>query len=150
MHKVLPVVVARVSIPILSIVDCVAASVQAAGLSRVALLGTIFTMTQTFYQEGLAKHNIECLVPGPRDRDLVRRVIYQELVRGVISQESRAAYLGVIGELAGRGAQGVIMGCTEIPLLLHQEDAPLPLFDSAAIHADAALARALEAPGPDL
>ncbi|MEW6524956.1 MAG: aspartate/glutamate racemase family protein [Bacillota bacterium] len=143
MHLVLPAVAARVPIPILSIVDCVAGSIRAAGLDRVALLGTIFTMTQAFYPEGLAQHGIECLVPDKRERALVNRVIYQELVRGAISDESRAAYLEVVDGLARQGAQGVIIGCTEIPLLLRQEDTFLPLFDSAAIHADAALERAL-------
>jgi aspartate racemase len=144
MHKVIDQVRGSVSIPFLSLLDVVGESVAAAGMRRVGLLGTIFTMEQTFYQEALAARGIEVITPAAPDRQIVNRVIYDELVAGVIRDASRAEYVRIIHDLAGRGAQGVILGCTEIPLLVDEAAAGLPLFDTTMLHAASALERALQ------
>ncbi|MBN2417437.1 amino acid racemase [bacterium] len=143
MHKVFPALLKRSGIPLLSIIDAVADAVAANRLKTVALLGTKFTMSGTFYQEGLKRHGIATLVPDEDDQQLINEVIFSELGRGVLNDRSREQYLGIIGTLAERGAEGVILGCTEIPLLIRPDDTALPLFDTAIIHAEAALARAL-------
>jgi aspartate racemase len=116
---------------------------RAAGLRRVGLLGTAFTMEQDFYRDRLAGHGLEVLVPGPEDRALVHRVIYEELCLGVVREESRAAYGTVIGGLVASGAQGVILGCTEIELLVRPQDSPVPVFATTRLHAQAAVTAAL-------
>lgn len=143
MHKVVDEIRAKVDIPILSLLDVVGDAIDAQGLKTVGLLGTRFTMESTFYQDALAKRGITVVVPDAADRETVNRVIYDELVAGEIRDESRAEYLAIIERLAAQGAQGIILGCTEIPLLVKQADTPLPLFDTTILHADAALAFAL-------
>ena len=143
MHKVVDEIRAKVDIPILSLLDVVGDAIDAQGLKTVGLLGTRFTMESTFYQDALAKRGITVVVPDAADRETVNRVIYDELVAGEIRAESRAEYLAIIERLAAQGAQGIILGCTEIPLLVKQADTPLQLFDTTILHADAALAFAL-------
>jgi aspartate racemase len=144
MHKVADEVQAAVSIPLLHLADATAAVVLAAGLRRVGLLGTAFTMEQDFYRERLASHGLEVLVPAADDRATVHRVIYDELCLGVVEESSRTAYLGVIDRLVAAGAQGVVLGCTEIELLLTQQDVDVPVFPTTRIHAEAAVAFALD------
>ena len=144
MHKVAPAIEGAVQIPLLHIADPTAGAIRYAGLHRVGLLGTRFTMEQDFYRGRLAgQHGIEVMVPDADDRDLVHRVIYEELCLGRIEQASRQAYRDVMRRLVERGVQGIILGCTEISLLVGAQDASVPLFDTTAIHAEAAAARAL-------
>jgi aspartate racemase len=144
MHKVADQIEAAVDIPLLHIADATAARVKQAGVSRVGLLGTRFTMEQAFYRGRLeARHGLEVLTPPADQRDLVHAVIYGELCLGRVEEGSRQAYRQIVSDLVGQGAQGVILGCTEIGMLLRQEDASVPLFDTAAIHAEAAAAWAL-------
>ncbi|MGX4735744.1 aspartate/glutamate racemase family protein [Kitasatospora griseola] len=142
MHKVADQVSAAVGIPLLHLGDATAEAVLAAGVRRVGLLGTAFTMEQDFYRDRLAAHGLDVIVPPPADRDLVHRVIYQELCLGVVRDESREAYRTVIAALVAAGAQGVILGCTEIELLIGAEDSPVPVFPTTRIHAAAAVAAA--------
>lgn len=143
MHKVAPAIEAAVAIPLLHIADATARAIGAAGLSRVGLLGTRFTMEQDFYRERLAAHGIETLVPPPAQRDEVHRVIYEELCRGRVEPTSREAYRRIMADLVANGAQGLILGCTEIGLLVGADDASVPLFDTTALHAQAAVDFAL-------
>lgn len=138
MHLVAPEIEAAVDIPLLHIADATAARIRAAGLARVALLGTRFTMEQAFYRERIEAAGIEVLVPDAVQRERVHRVIYDELCLGRIVDASRDDYRAIIVELVARGAQGVILGCTEIGLLVGEDDADVPLFDTARIHAEAA------------
>lgn len=142
MHKVAPRIEAATSIPLLHIADATAKRVRAAGLKCVGLLGTRFTMEQEFYRGRLEReHGLSVLVPEATDRELVHRVIYDELCLGRTAEASRSEYQRIVAGLTDRGAQGVILGCTEIGLLLCQDDSRLPLFDTAQIHAtEAALA----------
>ena len=144
MHKVAPAIEGAVQIPLLHIADPTAEAIRLAGLDRVGLLGTRFTMEQDFYRGRLAgQHGIEVMVPDADDRDLVHRVIYEELCLGRIEQASRQAYRDVMRRLVERGVQGIILGCTEISMLVGAQDASVPLFDTTAIHAEAAAALAL-------
>jgi aspartate racemase len=143
MHLLLPRLQEASPIPILSIVDATARAITRAGLKKVGLLGTRFTMEKPFYAEGLAGHGIASIVPDKVDRELIHRVIMQELSLGVLRDESRQAYLRVIDALVARGAQGIVLGCTEIPLLIKPEHTKIPLFDTATIHAEEALQRAI-------
>lgn len=144
MHKVADTIEAASALPLLHIADPTAAAIQAAGLQRVGLLGTRFTMEQPFYRQRLEdRHGIQVLVPDEPDRAEVHRVIYEELCRGVVSEVSRQAYRQVISRLVARGAQAVILGCTEIGLLVRADDAEVPLFDTCVLHAQAAAERAL-------
>ena len=144
MHKVADAIEAASALPLLHIADPTAAAIQAAGLQRVGLLGTRFTMEQLFYRQRLEdRHGIQVLVPDEPDRAEVHRVIYEELCRGVVSEASRQAYRQVITRLVARGAQAVILGCTEIDLLVRDDDAEVPLFDTCVLHAQAAAERAL-------
>ncbi|MFD7033227.1 aspartate/glutamate racemase family protein [Streptomyces sp. NPDC059917] len=143
MHKVADTVAAATPVPLLHIADATADAVRAAGLSRVGLLGTAFTMEQDFYRGRLAASGLDVLVPGAQARALVHRVIYEELCLGVVSEASRAAYRRVVDDLVARGAEGVILGCTEIELLLGPADSPVPLFPTARLHAEAAVEAAL-------
>lgn len=144
MHKVAGQVRSAVSVPLLHIAQVTAEELRRQGVERVALLGTRYTMEQDFYKSVLTDSGIEVLIPGEEARALVNAVIFDELCRGVISQDSRRAFLDIIAELAGRGAQGVILGCTEIGLLVRQEDTPVPLFDTTRLHAVRAALDALE------
>jgi len=144
MHKVAPVISEAVSIPLLHIADPTALAVRQAGVATVGLLGTRFTMEQDFYRTRLeTRHGLRVLVPAPADRELVHRVIYQELCLGEVRPESRTAYLRVIDALATEGAQAIILGCTEISLLVQSHDCALPLFDTTALHARSAALWAL-------
>jgi aspartate racemase len=144
MHLVVNEVQKAVHIPILSLLDVVADTIEAQQLKKVALLGTAFTMGKTFYQEALAKKGIEVIVPMANDRRYINDVIYNELVAGKIKPEARQGFLKIIDKLQVEGAQGVILGCTEIPLLIHQEDTSLPLFDTTTLHSEAALQYAIQ------
>lgn len=148
MHKVAPQVQAALSIPVLHLADATAARVRAAGMRRVGLLGTRFTMEEDFYRGRLAqKHGLEVLVPPPAERELVHRVIYDELCLGRVEAASRAAYLRIMQGLQARGAEGIIEGCTEIVLLVQPQHTNIPLFDTTAIHAAAAVEWALAPAG---
>ncbi|GGT23067.1 aspartate racemase [Streptomyces kurssanovii] len=143
MHKVAGQVEAAVRVPLLHLADATADAVKARGLTRVGLLGTAFTMEQDFYRERLAGHGLEVLTPDTEGRALVHRVIYDELCLGVVRDESRARYQDVIGELIGAGAEGVVLGCTEIELLIGPGDSPVPVFPTTTLHARAAVEAAL-------
>jgi aspartate racemase len=143
MHLVFDQVQASVSVPMLSLLDVVGEAILTRGMKMVGLLGTKFAMEKGFYQDALARKGITVLVPDEDDREYVNTVIYDELVAGQIRDESRAGFVTIINELAERGAEGVILGCTEIPLLVGEEDAGMPLFDTTVIHAEAALNYAL-------
>lgn len=148
MHKVADAIQAGIGIPLLNIADATAEKIKADGISRVGLLGTRFTMEQNFYRGRLEqRHGLNVVVPEPEARDIVHRVIYDELCRGVIRDSSRAAYRGIIAELVKKGAQGIIAGCTEIELLVRDEDSIVPLFPTTRIHAVAAVDRALQSTG---
>jgi aspartate racemase len=145
MHKVAAQVEAAVDIPLLHIADATAARVQAAGLACVGLLGTKFTMEEAFYRGRLeSRHGLSVLTPPADQRALVHGVIYGELCLGAVKADSRRGFQQVVADLVARDARGVILGCTEIGLLLRQADAPVPLFDTATIHAEAAALYALE------
>ncbi|WP_275937854.1 aspartate/glutamate racemase family protein [Nocardioides oleivorans] len=143
MHKVAGAIEAATSVPLIHIVDVTAAAVRAAGLSRVALLGTRFTMEQPFVRERLESHGLSVVVPAGEDLELVHRVIYDELVHGVVRSESREQYVDVVRRLAGRGAEGVVLGCTEIELLIGADDVDVPVFATTRLHALAAVDFAL-------
>ena len=142
MHHVFDEVQAGIAVPMLSLLDATAEAILARGLQTVGLLGTRFTMEKTFYQDALARRGIAVLVPEAEDRAYVNRVIYDELVAGQIRDESRAGFVAILRRLVERGAEGVILGCTEIPLLVSEADVQIPLLDTTTIHAEAALAYA--------
>jgi aspartate racemase len=145
MHKVADEMQASVHIPLLHIADATAQRIKAAGLTRVGLLGTRFTMEQDFYKGRLVeKHGLEVLTPDEIEREIVHCVIYDELCLGLIQDESREAYQRIMAGLIERGAQGIILGCTEIELLVHAEDCAVPLFPTTRIHAEAAVEYALK------
>jgi aspartate racemase len=143
MHKVAPAIEAAVRIPLLHVVDGVATDIRAAGFSQVGLLGTRFTMEQAFYTERLQQHGLQVLIPDQQDRDVIHRVIYEELCLGKIIDESREVYRRIMAGLVTQGAQAIILGCTEIALLVGQGDATVPLFDTTSIHARKAADMAL-------
>lgn len=149
MHRAFEQVQAATALPLLHIADPTAAQIRAAGLRRIGLLGTAFTMEQDFYKGRLSgQHGLEVLVPEAADRAVVHRIIYDELVQGRIEPASRDAYRGVIGRLVARGAEAIILGCTEIMLLVGPEDSPVPLYDTTGLHAAAAVEWALGAQPP--
>lgn len=135
MHKVAEKISETISIPLLHIADATAQEIKANNLSKVALLGTQYTMEQDFYKSKLIANGLTVMVPDKDDRLTINRVIYTELCLGIVSEESKIAFLDILNKLATLGAQGIILGCTEIGLLLHQENTPIPLFDTAFIHA---------------
>jgi len=144
MHRVAPAIEAAVAIPLLHIADPTAAAVRHAGIDTVGLLGTRFTMEQDFYRGRLReRHGLRVLVPDVQPRELVHRLIYDELCLGRTSDASRAAFRRIMADLAARGARGIILGCTEIGLLVGADDAPVPLFDTTELHALAAAEQAL-------
>ena len=144
MHKLAPELEAGVGIPLLHIADAAADAVKAAGISRVGLLGPRFTMEQDFYKDRLSgKHGLEVLTPNAADREIVHNVIYNELCLGVVKQESREQFGRIIDRLAAEGAQGVILGCTEIESLVRPQDSVLQVFATTRIHAEAAVEMAL-------
>lgn len=144
MHRCAPAVEAAVAMPLIHIADPTGAAIRAAGYTRIGLLGTRFTMEQDFYRGRLAdRHGLDVIVPDEADRATVHRVIYEELVAGRIEPASREAYRGVMQRLAQRGAQAIVLGCTEIMLLVGPDDSPVPLFDTTALHARAGIDRLL-------
>lgn len=144
MHKVAPEIEANINIPILHIADATADEIKAKGMSKVGLLGTRFTMEQNFYKGRLNRyHGIEVIVPAAADREIVHNVIYNELCIGKSSEESRKEYVRIIESLAEQGAEGVILGCTEIALLVQQQHTTVPLFDTTKIHAKKAVEKAI-------
>jgi aspartate racemase len=144
MHKVASSIESAVAIPLLHIADPTAARIQQAGHSTVGLIGTRFTMEQAFYRDRLVeRHGLQVIVPPPEDRETIHRIIYEELCLGVVKDESRSVYRRVMAGLAAQGAQAIILGCTEISLLVSQRDCEVPLFDTTAIHAHAAAEEAL-------
>ncbi|WP_348731102.1 aspartate/glutamate racemase family protein [Rheinheimera texasensis] len=138
MHKVAAAINDATPLPLLHIADATAQQIKARGLNRIGLLGTRFTMEQDFYKARLLAQGIEVIIPDQPGRDLVHQVIYDELCLGQINPESRLAYQQIIAGLVAQGAEGVILGCTEIGLLVQPDDAAVPLFDTTAIHARAA------------
>lgn len=145
LHKVAPAIEAAVRIPLLHIVDVTAAEILRAGLRTVGLLGTRFTMEQPFFRERLDARGIAVLTPGPGDRELAHRIIFDELCLGRVIDASRAQYRRIMGELVAQGAQAIILGCTELASLICADDANVPLFDTTAIHARAAVDWSLSA-----
>lgn len=144
MHKVADQIEESLSIPILHIADATAEVIKEQGMFKVGLLGTAFTMEQDFYKGRLSnKHGIEVIVPDQVERELVHKVIYQELCLGKIDKTSKQAYLAIVDKLAKQGAEAVILGCTEIGLLIQQQDTQVPLLDTTKIHADKAVDLAL-------
>lgn len=144
MHVVADRIEAAIEVPFLHLADTTADAVVAAGVETVALLGTRYTMEQDFYRGRLERRGLEVLVPEEPDRTVVHDVIYDELVRGIVSPESKQKYLDVIDRLIGRGATGVVAGCTEIELLVTADDLATPFFPTARLHAEAAAAWALD------
>ena len=145
MHKMAEQVQASIEIPLLHIADAAAEAIKARGLRKVGLLGTRFTMEENFYRGRLAeKYGLEVLIPDEADRAIVHRVIYEELVLGMIVPASKLEYQRIIESLIQQGAEGIILGCTEIGLLIKDEDSRVPLFDTTSIHAQAAVEMALK------
>ncbi|WP_211444177.1 aspartate/glutamate racemase family protein [Collimonas humicola] len=146
MHKVASEIETAVGIPLFHISDPTAQEITQAGFSKVGLLGTRFTMEQDFYKERLhARHGLQVLIPAPADREVVHRIIYEELCLGKVCEESREEYRRVMAQLVDQGAQAIILGCTEISLLVGAQDSSVRLFDTTAIHARQAAMRALAA-----
>ena len=148
MHKVAPALEAGVGIPLLHIADVTATAARSAGLTRVGLLGTAFTMEQPFYRDRLTAHGLEVVVPDAPARAQIHRVIFDELCRGIISATSREQVRDIVTDLVADGADGIILGCTEIELLIKPEDSPMPLLATTALHAAAAVNAALREPLP--
>lgn len=143
MHQIADRLQERVDLPLIHIADATAADIRRANLSTVALLGTRFTMEMEFYKERLARHGVTALIPAPEDRDFIQATIFNELTREILRDDTRARYLDIIASLAKQGAEGAVLGCTEIPLLIKQSDCAVPIFDTTAIHTAAAVDFAL-------
>lgn len=144
MHKVAPEIQKAISIPIIHIAEATADELKKQGITKVGLLGTKYTMTQDFYKNKLLDADIDVVIPDDEGVEIINHIIYDELCLGIISEESKQKYLSVIAELEKKGAQGVILGCTEIGLLIQQKDTKLPLFDTAQIHATKAALFSIE------
>jgi len=145
MHKVAEDIQATVKIPLLHIADATAQLVKDSGIQKIGLLGTRFTMEEEFYKGRLSqKYGLNVCIPNAQEREIVHRVIYDELVIGEIRQHSKEQYIGIIEQMVDQGAEGVILGCTEIGLLIHKQDSQVPLFDTTRIHAEAAAEYALK------
>lgn len=143
MHKMADEVLNSISIPFLHIADAAGEAIKSKGLKKVALLGTKFTMEQHFYKNRLSQnYGIEVLIPSSKDRDFIHKVIYEELCNGNIRQESRQEFIRIINTLQKQGAEGAVLGCTEIPLLITQKDSAIPVFDTMTIHAEYAVKEA--------
>ncbi|NCC68817.1 MAG: aspartate/glutamate racemase family protein [Clostridia bacterium] len=145
LHKVAPQVQSRIQVPLVHIAEAAADELATRGIVRVALLGTKYTMTQDFYRDKLTRRGIDVLIPEGDDIELVNRVIFDELCLGVVRESSRVEYLRVIEALQHRGAQGVLLGCTELGLIVSQSDVALPMFDTTVIHAKKAAEMAFQA-----
>lgn len=144
MHKVAPQIQAKISIPIIHIADATAEELKKKHIKKVALLGTKYTMTQDFYREKIENKGIDIMIPNEKDIELVNNVIYHELCLGIVNNKSRKQYVRIIEQLKEKGAEGVILGCTEIGLLIKQKDSSLPVFDTTQIHARMAAMKAIE------
>jgi aspartate racemase len=145
MHNLFEKLDRRNILPLLSLVDATGAEIQRKGLKKVGLIGTKFAMNKPYYREGLAKYGVKVVVPDEEDQKEIGRVIFDELSYGVLKEESRANYLAIMEKLKKNGAQGIILGCTEIPLLIKQEHTKIPVFDTSIIHAEAAFQYAIKA-----
>jgi aspartate racemase len=143
MHMHAEYIEEEVKLPVIHIARATAAAIKQQNLTTVALLGTKFTMERDFFKEKLTAQGITALIPGEAERDFIHYTIFEELGRGVVLPETRSRYIAIINDLAARGAQGAILGCTEIPLLISPGDVVIPTFDTTKIHADAAVAFAL-------
>lgn len=143
MHKIAGEVQKAISVPLIHIAQVTAAAVQSAGIKKVALLGTRYTMEFDFYPEKLREYGIDTIIPESDDREYVNASIYNELGKGIFTDAMREQYKKIIGRLADKGAEGVILGCTEIPMLIKQADSPIPVFDTTWLHATAAVNFAL-------
>ena len=144
MHLMAPAIEAKVGLPVLHIADATGAAIKTKGLKQVLLLGTNFTMESDFYRDVLLRlHGIEVVIPEYEDRMIIHNIIYDELVLGKITEVSRNQYIAIIEKHAANGAEGVVLGCTEIPLLIKQEHVSIPIFDTTTIHAKAAVKLAL-------
>lgn len=140
MHKVAPIIEQQINVPLLHIADAVGQAIVDQGLKKIGLLGARYTMEEDFYRQRLFdKFGIEVVIPDAEDRELIHKVIFEELCRGKFTQTSRDIYLSIIDKLHSEGAEGVILGCTEIPLLVRESDTDMPLFNSTSLHANAAL-----------
>jgi aspartate racemase len=144
MHKMADEVQRHIHIPLLHIADATAERIKARGLRKIGLVGTKFSMEEDFYKGRLTRHGLEAIIPTPEEREVVHRVIYDELCIGKIVQASKKRYLGIMHGLVENGAEGIVLGCTEISLLIRDEDSHVPLFDTTRIHALAAVEYALE------
>lgn len=144
MHKVAPEISRKITVPLLHIADMTAIELKKSNIKKVGLLGTKYTMQQAFYKNVLQANGIEVIVPDDAGIEVVNSIIYDELCIGKISAQSKAAYLRIISELSNKGAQGIILGCTEIGLLVKQSDTTVPLFDTALIHAQNAALKSIE------
>ena len=144
MHKVFSQIVKESPIPIISIIDTTAEAIRKKGIKTAGLLGTRFTMEDPFYKNGLTRHGIKTLVPQKQDQEIVNDVIFNELGKGDIKHDSKLKYIEIVKRLQKMGADGVILGCTEIPLLICEKECGIPLFDTALLHAEKALNFALE------
>ena len=144
MHKVAPQIKEKINIPILHIAEATADALKENGIKKTALLGTKYTMTQDFYKNKLVEAGIDVVIPDDEDVEVVNGIIYNELCLGKIHDESRAKYVDIIKKLADKGAEAVILGCTEIGLLIKQKDSVLPVFDTTLIHAEKAAMTALK------
>lgn len=144
MHRIADAIQQSINVPIIHIAKVTAAAVKEQKIKKVALIGTKFTMELDFYPDALRAHGIETIIPGDADRDYIHATIYNELGKGIFNDEMREQYKKIINELQQQGAEGVILGCTEIPLLIKQTDSPIPVFDTGLIHSIAAVNFAIE------
>jgi len=145
MHKMAPQVQGSIKVPLLHIADAAADEIKSRNMKKVGLLGTKFTMEQDFYKKRIQKkHDIEVIIPDDKERDTVHNVIYKELISGIINESSRKKFQKIIENLKDRGAEGVILGCTEIPLLIKDKDSVIPVFDTTMLHAKKAVEMAFK------
>jgi aspartate racemase len=145
MHKMADLIENNSGLPLIHIADATAENIRKEGLKKVALLGTKFTMEEDFYKKKIRdKYDIELIIPESSEREVIHKVIYEELVRGIIKESSRKEYKNIIKSLSSRGAEGIILACTEIPLLIKQRDIEIPVFDTTKIHSIAAVKYALK------
>jgi len=142
-HRVAPDVIKGINIPFIHIAEVTAKEIAGVNLKKVGLLGTKFTMEEQFYKEKLAEHQIETVIPEAGEREFIHNSIFNELAKNIFKDETRSAFIKIINNLIAKGAQGIILGCTEIPLLIKQEDSSVPVFDTTLIHAHAAVELAL-------
>jgi aspartate racemase len=142
-HMTADIIQQRIKIPLIHIATATAIKVKSVNIKKVGLLGTRYTMEQSFFRDKLNQHEIETIIPSSADREFIHHSIYTEMAKGIFSSDTKARYLEIIGRLAQQGAGGIILGCTEIPLLIKQEDCTLPVFDTTLIHASAAVEFAL-------